>query len=225
MKNIFRTGLICFIFSGCQFHPTTVTYNSPITYKTLCGLSQAYLGKMNDRAVRNWMEEKYGAYEIFNDPTVPQRGQNTIVVYGEVKPQYNDVYYLRNGFLFRISRNDIKEGPTFGHVVEGLGSPDGIYYNVEMYEQFVIYIQLDYPHLGISLITTFMKDPGQLLHNGKYAIRLETNIPVQRIECYTPDPMDLVLENELFMSQEVASTYIQNQIPWPGFMAYLPLSK
>jgi len=185
------------------------------------------MGTMNDSAVRNWIKDKYGSYtyNLVDNKAIDTLDKGSVVSYswGDVKGFYGYIY-VRNGYLFDISLHNLKNGLTFGQIVDSLGHPDYLNNDAEVYENILYDIELDYPHLGISVGMTDMKNPGQLTHNGVFAFHLEKNIPVQWIECYAPAPMEQVLERIFLLSPDMAIRAVQARLPWPGFNIYIPFS-
>jgi hypothetical protein len=216
-------SLVFLISAGCQ------PLRNPITYVDLCGITREQIGKMEDEAVRNWIAQKYGSYHTLNlDAVLAEAGQEKGSVTGYGWGAENDFHgevYLRSGHLIRISLNNIKSGLTIGHVVDNIGPPDWVLLVANLRDPVLYYFQLDYPQMGFSVGIEDLKSVAQLGHDLSSGIKLERRMSIDWIECYSPDQMETVLENDFFLSEANTSVLMQARTTWSGFETYIPLTK
>jgi hypothetical protein len=215
-------GILCFICAACQLSSKPNSQKKPITYENLCGLSQEQMGKMDIIEVQRWVKDKYGSFTPYKDPRVNPAEQQAITAYtlGEANSEYGAAF-LRNGYLMRVSMENIKNGVTFGQVVDRLGSPEYFHFDSQWYEKVLYDIYLDYPNLGITVGTTQLQDPRQLLHGNKYEFLINKNFHIDQIDCYVPNELELVLQETYFYPSNRISTVMQAFLSWPGFGTYI----
>jgi hypothetical protein len=171
----------------------------PVSYEALCGLPDGQMGVMSAEEVRRWMEETYGMAErIVNlDEFLPPDQRGTVVAYAWLKGEENGEAYLRDGRLFRVSR-ETRNGPTLGQVVAGLGPPEMIARSVGMHGEVVV--ELAYLKLGVSVRVWHLMSPRELSHSPKeWAITLSEKFRVSEIHCYLPGLSLEAMLREIFL--------------------------
>lgn len=219
-----KIGLICMgllIMVACQPPPLPA-----VTYSDLCGLAHEQFGKLDEQAVLRWIQSKNAQPLRAPLPNLPDEIKtDQIQAFGWTQPadtQTVRVAYLRNGQLTRVSIQDLQNGPTFGQVVAGLGSPDTLYRSMQEYEQVLYTIGLDYPAFGIIVYTSGIEDRRTLMHDNQLAVHLAPTSRVTRIECYEPQPTQEALQRSFFLSHESVLLEMQRRITWPGFDTWIP---
>ena len=171
----------------------------PVSYEELCGLPYGQMGVMNEEEVRRWMEETYGMAErIVNlDEFLPPDQRGTVVAYAWFKGDGNGEAYLRDGRLFRVSR-ETRDGPTLGQVVAGLGPPEMIARSAGMYGEVVVV--LAYLKLGVSVETWYLMSPRELSRSSKeWTVTLSEKLRVSEIHCYLPGLSLEAILQEIFL--------------------------
>jgi hypothetical protein len=199
----------------------------PVSYEELCGLPYGQMGVMNAEEVRRWMEETYGMAErIVNlDEFLPPDQRGTVVAYAWLKGEENGEAYLRDGRLFRVSR-ETRNGPTLGQVVAGLGPPEMIARGCATYGGHVVaLLQLEYLALGVSLETWYEMTPQELsFPYAKWNVSLKKHMRVSSIDCYLPGlSLEEILHEVFFLRSEIIPREVNKRMPWPGFGAQIPL--
>jgi hypothetical protein len=112
---------------------------------------------------------------------------------------------------------DIRNGPTFGDVVAGLGTPEKLSQSAAMYEEVLYRIGLEYPTLGITVYSDGLADVGTVLKDGKLTLPFSADMRVQNLDCYKGGSLDQVLHEVFFMSEDSISATMNSLMPWPGF--------
>jgi hypothetical protein len=221
-----KVGLICvglLMMAACQSPPLPA-----VTYSDLCGLTREQFGKLDEQAVLQWIQSKNAhpfRVPISNLPDEIKTDQ--IQAFGwtqSADTQTVRVAYLRNGQLVRVSIQDLQDGPTFGQVVAGLGSPDTVYRSMLEYEQVLYTMGLDYPAFGILVYTSGHENRRTLMHDDQLAVHLVPTSRVTRIECYEPQPTQDALQQIFFLSHESVLLEMQRRITWPGFDTWVSFS-
>ena len=187
------------------------------------------MGTMDDEAVRNWIVENYGVYHALNlDAVLAAAGLEKGSVTGYAWGTENDFHgevYLRNGHLIRVSLYNVKNSWTFGQIVDTIGPPDWVLLAAYVRDPVLYYFQLDYPQSGFSVHYDDLKSAKELGIGKKFAIKLEEGMSIDWIDCYSPDRMETVLENDFFLSEANTSVLMQARTTWSGFETYIPLTK
>lgn len=196
----------------------------PASYESLCGLTREQMGTMTEAEVQQWVREKYGTVPVQSQQVI---GEEKITVYIWEYQGVTGNAYVRGDHLFRISLQDlegiVKNKPTFGQVVAGLGLPEMLDRTVGLYDPLQYTIILDYPALGISVSGTEVGVRDKLVHGGVLAVVLTEQMEVDNVHCYTPGRMEEVLQRVFFVSPEDVQRQMETQVPWPGFGALVPL--
>lgn len=212
--------LSALMISACQ-----PTKNMPVSYQDLCGLTSEQFANMDAKSITQWIESK--GIQPFEAP-IPDlpdtMHSDKIEALGWVPSADTTtvwVAYLRNGWLTRISKPDIKQGPTLGQVVDGLGTPMTIYRSALQYEQVLYNVGLEYPALGISVYASGYDDRKNLLHDNQLAIYLTPSLRISRVECFKPAPIEIALQKPFFLSAESVSLEMLRLIPWSGFDVWI----
>jgi len=187
------------------------------------------MGTMNDETVRQWIEENHGvARTVMLDAVLlPETDRSSITTYGWIEEDETGIAYLRDGRLFRISMQGIKDGPTFDQVVAGLGAPEMIGHGVAMYGGHeVLFLELDYLELGIS-VEAWREMTAQELSRpyGERAVVLRKDMQVSSVSCYLPHlSLEEVLRDVFFVRPESLSHEMNRRVTWPGFESQVPLA-
>ena len=217
--------MLLLVLVACQ--PPPGGSATALTYQGICGLEQGQIGSMDEQGVLQWIEEHHGTPLPLE---VPDLGEGmpggTLAAYGWDQPdgRARGIAYLHDGRLVSLSFRDLEHGPTFGQVVAGLGSPEAVYRTMLRYEQVLYRVGLDYPALGISVQTSGIEDWQTLGGDeGGPRITLTETMPVTDIECFQPGALKQTLHENLFWPDDIVSSYLQRQIPWPGFGETVPL--
>ncbi len=220
-------SLIFLVVTSCQRAQEPVS-REPITYLDLCGVTQDQIGTMDDGSVRNWIEEKYGSYRTIGLDAVLAYGEQELdsvkgYIWGDINDFYVDVY-LRRGILIRVSLNNIEEGLTFGQVVDDMGPPDWVHLDAVIRHDVLYHFQLDYPRLGFSVGAEDFKST-KILSNNDYGIELDRDMSIDTIECYSPNPMEIVLKNDFIEPKDNVSFLMESRSKWSGFETYIPITR
>ena len=194
----------------------------PVSYEELCGLPYGQMGVMNEEEVRQWMEETKGAFRTANlDKFLPPDQRGTVVAYA----WFNGKAYLRDGHLFRVSR-ETRNGPTLGQVVAGLGPPEMIARGFATYGGHVVaFLHLEYLALGVSVETWYDMTPQERsLPHAEWKVALKKDMRVSSIDCYLPGlSLEEMLHEVFFVRSEIIPHEVNRRMPWPGFGAQIPI--
>jgi len=200
------------ISTGCH---QGVDYGAtPVSHQDICRLPPEEMATMDSEDVHRWIVTACDAV-----PTTSQEkiGGEQLTVYVWQSNGMTGNAYLRSGQLFRISLQNLENGPTFGQVVAGLGSPEMVDRRAEIRERVLDTIALDYPALGISVSTSDVGKRSRLLHRDDLAVTLRQDMRVLHVECYAPGSMEDILRDVFLLPPEYVSYHLERRIPWPGF--------
>lgn len=200
------------VLAGCQ-QPAR-----PVSYENLCGMSSEQMGKMNEAEVRQWLEQAYGQETARNAV-----GDEILVTTGQMPNDGVVTAYLHNGRLSHVQFQEIKNGPSLGQVVTGLGTPETMSHDVRSYGSHVAYfIGLDYPELGISVEAWGEMTPEEL---EEWTITLREDLRVDWVSCYLPGlSLEQVLREVYGVSPDAVQSEMNRRKSWPGFGAAVPMS-
>lgn len=199
----------------------------PLSYTSLCGVSTEQMQELNDSGVRSWIERVHGSYQPLNiDQMLPEEDKGHVTAYTWGDPLgYTGEVFLRDGKVMRFSQHNVEQEVTIGEVVAYFGSPEWILKHATIRERVLYIIEFDYPNQGFSIGTTAEKDPNQLIHDGKLAIKLEENARVDWVDCFRSSSIQDVLRYDFFIPPDATVQTMGALERWPGFGAYLPLTK
>lgn len=200
---------------------------SPVSYEELCGLARGQMGVMNEEEVRRWIEETYGmALPISNlHEFLPPGEKESVIAYNWFRGDENGEAYLREGRLFRVSR-ETKNGPTLGQVVAGVGSPELIARGAVGYGGHVVaIIHLEYLSLGVSIETWYEMRGKELSRPyAEWTVVLREDMQASSVDCYLPGlSLEEVLREVFFIRPEIIPREVERRMPWPGFGVQIPL--
>ena len=176
---------------------------------------------MSKEDVRLWLEEEYD-----QDVTPNVTADNVSITTGLMGEKGSVTAYLRDGRLLHIEFQEIENGPTFDQIVDGLGAPEMIKWDLQTYGGHVVYfLGLDYPGIGVSVEGWREMSARELSRPAEeWTARLRENIQVERISCYEPHPsMEEVLKEVYGFSHDALQLQMSRRMPWPGFEALVPL--
>jgi hypothetical protein len=196
------------LLAGCAGSATP----TPITFEGLCGLTHEQFETMDEEEVLRWVEHEYGV-----SASRDQRG--TVVSFVWVEGETTRRADLHNGQLILVSVESWANGPTFGQVVDGLGSPAFVYRYVVRYENTLYAITLDYPQQGVSVGTQGL-DKGY-----KESVALARGMRVMHVYCYQPGSMQDVLNRSFLLPPPSLQFQMESRIKWPGFGVSIPLAR
>ena len=215
---------ICLILSmlvSCSFKSKVTGGN--VSFESLCGLTLQQFESMNEEEAGQWMRKKHGE-NISSSTKQVGDSQNWVTIYKWEERPSTEVFYLKDEHPLHLSIFDIVDSPSFGEVVSGLGSPDTVYGNAEVYEQVLYSVDLDYPKLGISVGTSDLVNIPDVVHGNSWAIQLRENMKVDYINCYKPrNSIEEVLRDVFLASPESVQIQLERRTPWLGFASWVSL--
>jgi len=205
--------LLLAFLTSCQPKPAWLGGSGPLAVEGLCPVSTDQMTHMNEDDVIEWVVEEFGRS--------PRQVQHTrgasVAIYGWHVWGMDDSAYLHEGYLVRVTLDDIEGGPTFGEIVAGSGAPEMVFAYNGGVEQVLYSVGLRYPARGVTVYTSGYADPLDLRHDGELLLELTEDMPVDRIDCYLPGRMEDVLRDSYLLDADGVEYNMACTVPWPGF--------
>jgi len=212
MHAILLAAFICvslLLITGCTRATTAVSFED------LCDLTREQFAVMDEESLIQWVWEKHGV--VPSELGQQEEDRAEVVLYGWRKGETYRTARLHGGRPVWISMTDIRDGPTFGQVLETLGPPEAVYTYATVYDGTSYGVILEYPAQGLSL------GRKQFTRLVLTEVVLSERTQVNTVDCYTPGSLEVVLHQAFGIPAENVPIALQQHKPWPGFGAEVSL--
>ena len=187
---------------------------TPVSFEGLCQLTLDEFASMDEETLVQWVEEKHG---VSPSKSEQEWDGNLIVSYEWESDGVDWFASCREDRLSKILRLNVPLGPTFGEVVERLGSPERISSYATRVEDTGYQVALEYPEAGLTL-----GEQGWL-RGYVTEVTLSKRQRVNSVLCYMPGPLEEIMQEVLLVSPEYIPVALERKVLWPGFGAKITL--
>lgn len=210
-------GCMGMLLEACRQQPSREILTSvPVSLKSLCRLTEGQITSMTPTQLERWITTTFDYV-----PSLSEWDANgTAYSWGSASPRDAPSWFavVRDQQVVYIAFHDVPDGPSFGEVVDGLGTPTTVYRDISSHDPPLVEFGLDYPTLGVSVYNLELRNRRTLVSGGAVVAPAERDMQVNFVLCYRPaDTMEDVLRRDYQDDSIALKIQLSRRAPWPGF--------